>query len=76
MALCPQHQFHLVTAYPERFHNYVRMIAEDRAEWLTWRVSASFVLRDLGRRDEAKGHGPIWPLKNVSLMDSGLPSFE
>lgn len=69
MALCPQHQFHLVTDFPERFHDYVRTITHDRDEWLTWRVAASFVLRELGRSREATGHGPVWPLQNVALAD-------
>lgn len=69
MALCPHHRFHLVTAFPERFHEHVHRITNDRDEWLTWRVEASFVLRDLGRDHEATGHGPIWPLKNVALAD-------
>lgn len=67
MALCPQHQFRLVTDFPERFHAYVETITNDRDERLTWRVEASFVLRDLGRGHEATGHGPVWPLKNVAL---------
>ncbi len=69
MALCQQHQFCLVTDFPERFDQYVRKIVEDRSEWLTWRVEASSVLHDLGRGHEATGHGPVWPLKNVGLAD-------
>ncbi|MBS4004218.1 MAG: DUF5131 family protein [Afipia sp.] len=69
MALCPQHRFRLVTDFPEKFHAYVDTITNDRSEWLTWRVEASFVLRDLGREHEATGHGPVWPLKNVALAD-------
>lgn len=69
MALCPQHEFRLVTDFPERFHAYVDTMTNNRAEWLTWRVEASFVLRELGRGHEAKGHGPVWPLKNVALAD-------
>ena len=69
MALCPQHQFHLVTDFPERYHSYVRTITEDEHEWLTWRVEASFVLSKLGRQREAKGHGPVWPLANVALTN-------
>lgn len=67
MALCPQHRFRLRTAFPERYHNYVRTITEDHSEWLTWRMSASFVLSKLGRYREGTGHGPVWPLKNVEL---------
>mgnify|MGYP001464008683 CR=1 FL=1 len=69
IALCPHHQFRLVTEFPKRFHEYVDTITNDRDEWLAWRVEASFVLRDLGRGHEATGHGPIWPLKNVDLAD-------
>ena len=69
MALCPQHQFRLVTDFPERFRAYVQKITTDRMEWMTWRVEASFVLRRIGRAHEAKGHGPVWPLANVKLAD-------
>lgn len=31
MALCPQHRFRLVTAFPERFSDYVRTITEDES---------------------------------------------
>ncbi len=69
MARCPQHQFRLVTAFPGRFHDYVRAITNDKGEWLTWRVTAADVLNRLGRGHEAKGHGPVWPLSNVALAD-------
>lgn len=49
MALCPQHQFRLVTDFPDKFAAYVRKITEDHGEWLTWRVQAGFVLQDIGR---------------------------
>ena len=35
------------------------------AAWL----EASFLLGSLGRSHEAKGHGPVWPLKNIALAD-------
>lgn len=69
MALCPQHSFRLVSAFPQRFRNYVCKITADRDAWLMWRLEASFVLSSLGRSHEAKGHGPVWPLKNVALAD-------
>lgn len=59
MALCPQHSFRLVSAFPQRFRNYVCKITADRDAWLMWRLEASFVLGSLGRSHEAKGHGPV-----------------
>ncbi|TPL71407.1 DUF5131 family protein [Mesorhizobium sp. B2-3-15] len=66
MALCPQHRFWLRTAYPQVYGQYIEQIAHDRLEWLAWRVSASQVLRELGR-EEATGDGPAWPLANVDV---------
>ncbi|ELT46646.1 hypothetical protein D584_23723 [Brucella intermedia M86] len=67
MALCPQHRFRLKTAFPERYHTYVRTIADDRSEYMTWLMSASSILSELGRWREGTGDGPAWPLKNVEL---------
>lgn len=69
MALCPQHRFELRTAYPRAYHDYVRVIAEDRGEYLAWRAAAGIILRKLGRAHEATGSGPEWPLGNVVLID-------
>ncbi len=68
MALCPQHRFRLRTAFPDRYHDYVRTITEDDSERLHWLLCVSFVLNDLGRYLEAqKAIAPAWPLKNVEL---------
>lgn len=67
MAYCPQHRFRLKTAFPERFHSYVRTITKDRKLRLSWRMTACSVLEELGRWKDAIGHGPEWPLKNVEL---------
>ncbi|MEX4009847.1 DUF5131 family protein [Neoaquamicrobium sediminum] len=69
MALCPQHRFVLSTAYPSIYRHYVQTIASDRSEYVTWRVSASFILDDLGLGYLATGEGPKWPLVNVELID-------
>lgn len=69
MALCPRHSFRLVSSFPNRFRTYVCKITSDRDAWMNWRLEASFVLSSLGRQHEAKGHGPVWPLKNVKLAD-------
>ena len=69
MALCPGLRFELQTAYPRFYQAYVRTIAEDRMEYLTWRVSAAAILRMLHRDREASGPGPEWPLSNVVLVD-------
>ncbi|MCB1466350.1 MAG: DUF5131 domain-containing protein [Rhizobiaceae bacterium] len=69
MALCPGLRFELQTAHPRVHQDYVRTIAEDRMEYLTWRVSAAAILRKLRRDHEATGPGPKWPLRNVVLAD-------
>ncbi|MFG1428900.1 DUF5131 family protein [Roseixanthobacter glucoisosaccharinicivorans] len=76
MALCPQHQFHLVTDFPERFQAYVHTITNDRSEWLTWRVEASFLLRDLDRGHEATGHGRSGRCKTSPWRSSGDLSID
>ena len=69
MALCPQHRFFVTTAYPRIYHDYVQTIANDRSEYVTWRVSASDVLNDLGLGHLATGEGPKWPLLNVEFIE-------
>lgn len=71
MALCPKLRFELRTAYPRSYQEFVRVIADDRAEYVAWRVSAATILRKLGRPHDATGPGPQWPLGNVVLVDEG-----
>jgi len=69
MALCPHHRFQLSTAYPKLYRRFVDEIAGSRDEYLGWRMSAATILRKLGREGEAAGDGPVWPLRNVELVD-------
>jgi hypothetical protein len=71
MALCPKLRFELRTAHPGAYHEFVRIIAENRTEYLAWRASAAGILRKLGRGHDATGPGPQWPLGNVALVDQG-----
>ncbi|RWA84892.1 DUF5131 domain-containing protein [Mesorhizobium sp.] len=71
MALCPELHFELRTAHPHTYQEFVRLIAEDRTEYLAWRVSAATILRKLDRDHEATGPGPEWPLENVVLVGEG-----
>lgn len=71
MALCAKLRFELRTAHPGAYQEFVRIIAEDRREYLAWRASAATILRKLGRDHEASGPGPQWPLGNVALVDQG-----
>lgn len=71
MALCPKLRFELRTAHPSAYQEFVRVIEDDRAEYLAWRVSAATILRKLDRYHEASGPGPVWPLENVVLVDQG-----
>ncbi|WP_245437276.1 hypothetical protein [Mesorhizobium helmanticense] len=65
-------RFELRTAHPRMYHEFVLVIAEDQTEYLTWRVSAAAILRELGRAHEASGPSPRWPLRNVVLVNDGV----
>lgn len=71
MALCPELRFELRTAHPPMYQQFVRFIAEDRTEYLVWRVSAATILCKLHRDHEATGAGLEWPLENVVLVGEG-----
>ncbi|WP_287306660.1 hypothetical protein [Mesorhizobium sp.] len=64
----PQDSLRAANRPPTHVPEFVRVIAENRTEYLAWRVSAATILGKLGRDGEATGPGPEWPLGNVVLV--------